>query len=52
LEFQTNAAANENEKLKEKLEQETAALKPTVDKAVKKLTQKQDKALVSLQKSF
>jgi predicted nucleic acid-binding Zn-ribbon protein len=52
LEFQTNAATNEKEKLKEKLEQETAALKPTVDKAVKKLTQKQDKALATLQKGL
>jgi hypothetical protein len=52
LEFQTSASANENEKLKEKLEQEITSLKPAVDKAVKKLTQKEEKATAVLQRSL
>ncbi|MCW4011247.1 MAG: hypothetical protein NWF05_11635 [Candidatus Bathyarchaeota archaeon] len=52
LEFHQNAAANEIEKIKTRLELETAALKPIVDKAVKKLTQKQDKAVTTMQRSL
>jgi hypothetical protein len=52
LEFQTNAASNEIERLEEKRDLEIAAIKPVVDKNVKKITQKQTKVLASLQKSL
>jgi hypothetical protein len=50
--FHTNATVSEIAQLEEKLERETAALKPSVEKAVKKLAQKQDKTLTVMQRSF
>ena len=52
LDFQTNAATSEVGVLEEKLEAETAVLKPVVEKDVKKLTQKHDKAMATFQRSL
>ena len=52
LDFHTNAATSEIGILEEKLEAETAVLKPVVEKTVNKLTQKHDKAMVIFQKSI
>ena len=52
LEFHTNAATSEIGLLEEKLDLEMTALKPIVDKTVKKITQKQDKAIAILQKGI
>lgn len=49
--FHKNAANMEVELLKEKCESEVAAVKPEVDKKIKKLIQKRDRALVCLQRS-
>jgi hypothetical protein len=52
LEFHTNAAVSEIEQLEEKLEVEMAALKLIVDKALKKITHKQDKTIAALHKGI
>jgi hypothetical protein len=50
LEFHRNALTNEIEGLEERLELETATLKPIVEKAIKNLTQKQDRTIAVLEK--
>ena len=52
LEFLKNAAAQDVARLEEKRDLEIEALKPVVEKNVKKIIQKQYKALSRLQKSF
>ena len=52
LDFQTNATNSEVGFLEEKLEAETAVLKPFVEKAVKELTQKHEKAMATFQRSL
>jgi len=47
--FHKNAANVEIERLKEKCEKEVAAIKPDVDKKIKKLTHKRDLALARIQ---
>jgi hypothetical protein len=50
VEFHQRAASFEIERLKEACETQTVALRPEVDKAVKKLTVKHDKALAAVSK--
>ncbi len=50
--FHLKATNSEIEQLNEKLDAETATLKPVVEKEVKKLTKKHDKTLATLQKSI